>query len=590
MHKFTSVHGSTETYDTRRGNPTYSARGPGVIFSENFNLAPCPGPPPAFANPYRMTSLRLPSRLSALGLALLLALAPTLRATTVTLTDATVAQLQAAMQAGAVSSEKLTQLFLARIAAYEQAGPKLHALITLNPKALDEARALDAERQAGKTRGPLHGIPILLKDNIDTADLPTTGGFYALRDSLPPQDAEQTRRLRAAGCVILAKSNLSEFASGAAISTLGGQILNPHVLDRTPSGSSGGTGAGIAAGFAAFGLGTDTGGSIRGPSSANGIAGLKPTLGLNGRGGIIPLALALDTVGPMARNVADLAAALNVMAGPDPRDPATAANVGKIPADYTAALKPDALRGARLGLLRDFMKLDAGVDAVTETALALLRRAGATIVEIKLPRFVLGVNSGLYLAIRDPEFRYQINDYLATLPRKDLPKTHDEIIALSEKITEPTKEGWVPNKNRLDAYHREKKAGTLTDQPYRSALEDGRKIVRENLTWFLTQEKLDAFIVPTSARPPLPIKEANVTTAPVGNGTVAILANVTGWPDLIVPAGFTADPVLPVTLSFIGPAFSEARLLALGYAFEHLCPARGLPVTTPILPGETITY
>ena len=532
-----------------------------------------------------LTSVRL--------LLLALALTASLRATTVALTDATVAQLQAAMTGGTITSEKLTQLFLARIDAYEKAGPKLHALITLNPKALDDARALDAERQAGKSRGPLHGIPILLKDNIDTADLPTTGGFYALRDSIPPQDAEQTRRLRAAGCVILAKANLSEFASGAALSTLGGQILNPHVLDRTPSGSSGGTGAGIAAGFAAFGLGTDTGGSIRGPSSSNGIAGLKPTLGLNGRGGIIPLSLALDTVGPMARHVADLAAALNVMAGPDPRDPATAANAGKIPADYTAGLKPDALRGARLGLLRDFMKLDPGVDAVTETAVAILRHAGATVVDIKLPRFVLGVNSGLYLAIRDPEFRSQIETYLATLPRKDLPKTHDEIIALSEKITEPTKEGWVPNKNRLEAYRREKKAGTLDDKPYHSALEDGRKIVRENLEWMIAQEKLDAFIVPTSSRPPRTIKEANAIpagTASGNNGDAAHLGNLSGWPDLVVPAGFTSDPLLPVTLSFIGPAFSEARLLALGYAFEQALPARQLPVTTPALAGETITY
>jgi amidase len=529
--------------------------------------------------------------LSARVLLLALALSASLRATTVALTDATVVQLQAAMTAGTITSEKLTQLFLARIDAYEKAGPKLHAIITLNPKALDDARALDAERKAGKIRGPLHGIPILLKDNIDTADLPTTGGFYALRDSIPLQDAEQTRRLRAAGCIIIAKANLSEFASGAAISTLGGQILNPHALDRTPSGSSGGTGAGIAAGFAVFGLGTDTGGSIRGPSSSNGIAGLKPTLGLNGRGGIIPLSLALDTVGPMARNVADLAAALNVMAGPDPRDPATAANAGKIPADYTAGLKPDALRGARLGLLRDFMKEDAGVDAVTETAVAILRHAGATVVEIKLPRFVIGVNSGLYLAIRDPEFRYQINGYLATLPRKDLPKTHDEIIALSEKITEPSKEGWVPNKNRLDAYRREKKAGTLDDVPYLSALNDGRKIVRENLEWFIAQEKLDAFIVPTSPHPPRTIKEADSTAGiPPPSGSAAHLGNLSGWPDLIVPAGFTSDPVLPVTLSFIGPAFSEARLLALGYAFEQAMPARALPITTPALADETITY
>ena len=292
----------------------------------------------------------------------------------------------------------------------------------------------------------------------------------------------------------------------------------------------------------------------------------------------------------MARHVADLAVALNVMAGPDPRDPATAANAGKTSTDYTAGLNPDTLKGARLGLLRDFMKQDPGVDAVVETAVAILRAKGAAVINIKLPNFVLGVNRGLYLAIRDPEFVSQIGDYLATLPRTDLPKTHDDIIALSEKITGPTKEGWVPNKNRLESYRREKKAGTTQDQPYRSALEDGRKIVRESLTWFIASERLDAFIVPTSAKPPRLIKDDSVTLPPSINGNSAILANVTGWPDLIVPAGFTSDPALPVGLSFIGPAFSEARLLALGHAFELAHPARALPVNTPALNGETITY
>lgn len=522
--------------------------------------------------------------------ALLLTFTIHAQAASVALTDATITELQAAMSVGALTSEKLTSLFLARIEHYEKAGPKLRAIITLNSKALAEARSLDDERKAKGPRGPLHGIPVLLKDNIDTIDLPTTGGFYALRDSYPPQDAEQTRRLRAAGCVIIAKANLSEFASGAALSTLGGQMLNPHALDRTPGGSSGGTGAGIAAGFAALGLGTDTGGSVRGPSSSNGIAGLKPTFGLNGRGGIIPLSLALDTVGPMARHVADLAVALNVMAGPDPRDPVTQSNSGKIPADYTAALRPDALQGARLGLLRDYMKQDAGVDAVIETAVAILRARGATVVDIELPSFVRGLNSGLYLAIRDPEFKAQIGDYLITLPRQDLPKTHEEIIALSEKITQPTKEGWVPNENRLKAYRREKKAGTIQDRPYHSALEDGGKIVRENLAWILAREKLDAFILPTSPRPPRLIKEDGATLPPNVNGHSTFLANITGWPDLIVPAGFTSNPLLPVTLSFLGPAFSEPRLLALGHAFELAHPVRALPSTTPALPGELITY
>ncbi len=515
-----------------------------------------------------------------------------LRAATFDLTSASIADVNAAFDAGALTSERLTELFLARIEAYDKKGPALRAVITLSPTALDDARALDAERKAQGPRGPLHGIPILIKDNIDVAGLPTTGGFYALRDAIPAQDAEQTRRLRAAGCVILGKTNMSEFASGAAISTLGGQILNPHALDRSPSGSSSGSGAGIAAGYAMFALGTDTGGSIRGPAAANGIAGLKPTLGRNGRGGIIPLSLSLDTVGPMARNVADLAVAMTVMAGLDPRDPGTK-DAPPPPADYTAALKPGALKGARLGLLRDYMKGDPGVDAVIETAIAVLRSQGAAVVEITLPRFVIGLNSGLYLAIRNPEFRYQIEDYLASLPREDLPKTHAQIIELSEKIKDTTPEGWVRNQNRLDSYKREAKSGTLEDTPYLSALNDGKKIVRENLEWFIASEKLDAFIAPTSTRPPGLIKPDPAIPATASgstNGSATQLVNAAGWPDLVVPAGFTSNPTLPVALSFIGPAFSEARLLALGFAFEQALPVRALPKTTPPLDGERFDY
>lgn len=507
-------------------------------------------------------------------------------AITFDLTSASIADINAAFDAGALTSEKLTQLFLARIDAYDKRGPKLNAVLWLNPRAVDEARALDAERKNKGPRGPLHGIPVLLKDNIDTVGLPTSAGFYALRDSMPTQDSEQTRRLRAAGCVILGKTNMSEFASGPAISTLGGQIRNPHVLDRTPSGSSGGSGAGIAAGFAVFALGTDTGGSIRGPSAVNGIVGLKPTFGLAGRGGIVPLALSLDTVGPMARHVADLAAALNVMVGPDSRDPAV---VTRERVDYVAALKPNALKGVRLGLLRDYMKLDPASDAVIETAVAVLRNQGADVVDITLPRFLLGLNLGLYETIRDTEFRYQIEDYLRSLPRADLPKTHGDIVSLSEKVKDETPEGWVPNKARLEAYGREAKAGTLQDQPYLSALTDGRKMVRESLEWFLAKERLDAFIGPTS-RPPRLIKDESTVPPPVLGGGWSRLGNMTGWPDLIVPAGFTSDPMLPVALSFVGPAFSEAKLLALGHALEQALAVRRLPPTTPPLPGERFEY
>jgi len=507
-------------------------------------------------------------------------------ATTFDLTSASIAEVRAAFETGALTSERLTQLFLARIEAYDKQGPHLNAVLRLNPHALDDARALDTERRQSGPRSPLHGIPVLLKDNIDAIGLPTSAGFYALRDSMPVQDAEQTRRLRAAGCVILGKTNMSEFASGPAISTLGGQILNPWVLDRTPSGSSGGNGAGVGAGFAVFALGTDTGGSIRGPSAANGIVGLKPTFGLTGRGGIVPLALSLDTVGPMARHVSDLAAVLNVMVGPDPRDHDV---VVRERVDYTATLNSNALKGARLGLLRDYMQFDPMVNAVIETAVAVLRNQGAEVIDIRLPRFVLGLNIEAYETIRDTEFRFQIEDYLRSLSRPDLPKTHADIIRLSEQIDAVTPEGWVPNKARLEAYRREAKIGTLQDQPYRSALTDGRKMVRESLEWFLAKERLDAFIGPTGRVPRL-IKDEAAPLPPTLGGNWSRLANMTGWPDLVVPAGFTSDPVLPVTLSFLGPAFSEAKLLGYGDAFERALPVRRLPVTTPPLSGEHLDY
>jgi amidase len=274
------------------------------------------------------------------GLALV---APLIQAAPVDLTQASIADLEQAMDHGRLTSEQLTKLYLARIKAYDKQGPAINAVITLNPNALQTARALDAERKAKGPRGALHGIPVILKDNYDTADLPTTAGSFMLKGSSPPQDAFLVKKLREAGAIILAKVNLSEFASGGAHSSLGGQTLNPHDLTRTPAGSSGGTGAGVAAVFAPLGMGTDTGGSIRGPSTANGVVGLKPTHGLLSRSGIVPLALSFDTGGPLALNVADIAAALGVMTGVDPTDAATKKSEGKFEKDYTHYLKADAL-------------------------------------------------------------------------------------------------------------------------------------------------------------------------------------------------------------------------------------------------------
>src|SRR5688572_20581728 len=311
-----------------------------------------------------------------LGAVLALASAPT-QAARIPLATATVADLNAAFESGKLTSEQLVKLYLARIEAYDERGPKINAVITLNPKALEIARALDKERKQKGPRSPLHGIPIVLKDNFDTFDLPTTGGSLMLEGSMPPDDAFVVKKLRDAGAIILAKVNLSEFASGGARSSLGGLTLNPHDLTRTPSGSSGGTGAAIAADYAPLGLGTDTGGSIRGPSTSNGIVGLKPTHGLLSRDGIIPLALTFDTGGPMARSVYDVAVSLGIMTGVDPADPATAKSAGKSHTDYTQFLDKNALKGARIGIARDFLGADADVDWVIEAALTAMRNAGA---------------------------------------------------------------------------------------------------------------------------------------------------------------------------------------------------------------------
>src|SRR6266540_6047128 len=286
---------------------------------------------------------------AALAAAILLTLVPAF-AKTIDLDSATIADINVAFDAGTLTAEKLVQMCLARIAAFDRKGPALHAVIALNPKALEQARALDAERKAKGRRSPLHGIPVVLKDNYDTFDMQTTGGSVLLEGSIPSKDAFVVKKLRDAGAIVLAKLNMSEFASGGTYSSLGGQSLNPHDLSRGPSGSSGGTGVAIAAAYAPLGMGTDTGGSIRGPSISNGIVGFKPTHGLLSRSGIIPLALSFDTGGPMARSVYDVAAVLGIMTGVDAADAATKKSEGSLQTDYTKELRADALKGGRIGI------------------------------------------------------------------------------------------------------------------------------------------------------------------------------------------------------------------------------------------------
>ena len=498
--------------------------------------------------------------------------------------QATIADMSAAMTAGTLTSEKLVQLCLARIDAFDRKGPSLRAVLTLNPKALDTARALDAERKARGPRSALHGIPIVLKDNFDTVDMPTTGGSVLLEGSLPPDDAFVVKKLRDAGAIILAKVNMSEFASGAALSSLGGQTLNPHDLARTPSGSSGGTGASVAAGYALAGLGTDTGGSVRGPSTSNGIVGLKPTLGLLSRDGIIPLALTFDTAGPMARTVSDLATVLGAMTGVDAADAATTASQGRSETDYTKFLKADALKGARIGVARDFFGADEDVDWVMEAALDAMRRAGATTVDVRYPKWLLDAKGDFYTAVRWPEFAPQIAQYLATTgPR--YPKTLAEMIDRSKQFTSTRPDGAMPNPPRWALFAREAGSGTLEDAGYKAVHDHVLPAVRMLVEGLIETNKLDAIVYPTSSRRPGLIAGP---AEPSGTPSATNIANLTGFPDLIVPAGFTSDK-LPVGLSFFGPAFSEGKLLGLGYSFEQASKARRRPVHTPALPGETLT-
>lgn len=518
------------------------------------------------------------------------------------LSTATIIEIQFALASGRLTAEELTEAYLARIHAYDKRGPAINAIITLNPQALDTARVLDAERNAGKVRSPLHGIPIVLKDNYDTFDLPTSAGSQLLAGSVPASDAFIVKKLREAGAIVVAKTNLSEFAgSGGSVfgatdaevlsagavpcgfSSLGSQTRNPHDLARVPGGSSGGTGAAIAAAFAQFGLGTDTGGSIREPCSANGIAGLKPTMGLLSRTGIVPLALSLDTPGLMARNVGDVAIALSVMTGVDPADPVTQRCVGKVSVDYTKFLASGALNTARIGIARDFMGKDAGTDEAMEQAIVTLRKLGAVIVDpLRFPDFLLASRWSAYNVLVASEFKAQICDYLRTL-QPGFPSSFDELLG---KANDPATRYRSPQKAYALRYTASL-ALDLEDPRYIALRERMLAQTQAALDTILAAHRLDAIVYPTTPRPAAPIEPTGVMQPPSGTDSPALLANESGYPDLIVPMGMTSAG-LPVTLSFLGPAFSEGRLIGYGHAFEQATQALRLPRHTPALSTDSI--
>ncbi|MGB3292357.1 MAG: amidase family protein [Phormidesmis sp.] len=498
------------------------------------------------------------------------------------LQEATVSDINKAFDAGGLSSETLIQLYLNRIEAYDD---DLNAIIQVNPNALEVARALDMERQTTGPRSPLHGIPVILKDNYDTFDLPTTAGSVVLKGSIPPDDAFTVKQFRDAGAIILAKANMSEFASGVPGGSLQGLTRNPYELDRSPSGSSGGTGASIAANFGVIGTGSDTGGSIRGPAAANGLVGIKPTLGLTSRDGIIPLALSFDVSGPLARTVEDAAIALGTMAGIDPNDPATLDSAGKTFDDYTPFLDKNALNGARIGVARDFFGRNPEVDQIIANAISTLEKSGAEIIDsLYFPDDVIENKDTIYTRIRWPEFKAQIPDYLATLG-EEYPKDLAEIIEVAEQD-----DFFETYSTRLDLFRLEQESVPLTDPDYIDALTNGRALIRNSALSLLESNNLDALIYPTSGCPagPMPGLEDSTYICEPGPSPTNI-ANISGFPDVQVPAGFTSDE-LPVSLSFFGQAYSEPTLLGLAYAYEQATNFRMPPALFPALPGETIEY
>jgi amidase len=484
--------------------------------------------------------------------------------------EASIGELGAAMAAGRVTSEALVAAYRARIEALDWAGPELRSVIALSPRAADDARAMDAERRAGRVRGPLHGVPILIKDNIETADgLPTTAGSLALKHNVTLRDAPAAARLKAAGAVVLGKTNLSEWAnirsaySVGGWSAVGGLVKNPYALDRSPGGSSSGAGAAIAASLAAAGVGTETDGSVVCPAAFAGLVGLKPTVGLVSRTHVVPISHSQDTPGPMARSVADAAILLTAMAGSDPADAATAGADGRA-RDYLAALAGASLSGKRLGVLPDTPMRPSLAHCFAET-LALLRVEGAEVIKIEgyeIPADLVARERAVLLS----ELKADLNAYLATTPPQVTTRTLAELIAFNRE---------TPREICLfgqELFEQAEATPGLSDPAYLGARAFCvRTAGVEGIDKLLADHRLDALIAPSFG----PAPRIDIAAGGGGWGRTSRLPAVSGYPHLTVPMGQVRG--LPVGLSFIGPAWSEARLLALGHAFEEAAGARRAP-------------
>lgn len=491
------------------------------------------------------------------------------------LDELTIGELQDGLSSGKYTARSLVEQYQARIASLDKQGPALSAVLEINPDALMIADQLDTERKSGKTRGPLHGIPILIKDNIDTADrMHTSAGSLALANSIPLRDSWVADRLRAAGAVILGKTNLSEWAnirsshSSSGWSGRGGQCRNPYALDRSPSGSSSGSGAAVAASYCAAAIGSETDGSVTSPSAASGLVGIKPTVGLVGRSGIIPISHSQDTAGPMARTVRDAAIVLGALTGVDPRDDATKPSAGKSYTDYTRFLNADGLKGARVGIAREaYMGYSPKTDRLVEEAIDVLKQSGATVVD---PANIATANKfgDAEFEVLLYELKADLNAYLDSLGPSAPYKTLADLIRFNEENASRE----MPYFGQ-EVFEQSQKKGPLTEAKYKKARAKCVQMSRtDGIDAVMTKHRLDALIAPTQG----PAWFIDLVNGDCGaGGSFTQPAAVAGYPHITVPMGLVQG--LPVGLSFVGRAWSEPTLLKLAYAYEQASTARKPP-------------